>query len=161
MLLLKRLRHVLIAIETWLAAGSLFILLALALLQILTRNLFDSGITQADTLTRYLVLYVMFFGAALAIERNRHIKIDVFSTLLSAALLDRLHRPLHAFAAIICALLADAAIRFWRDEWLYAPNHEHWQVIVSLVIPVGLVLLSIQFVLSAILGQDEDSCYMP
>jgi len=103
----------------------------------------------------------MFFGAALAIERNRHIKIDVFSTLLSATLLNRLHRPLRAFAAIICAFLADAAIRFWRDEWLYAPNHEHWQVIVSLVIPVGFVLLSIQFVLSAILGQDEDSCYMP
>ena len=82
---LNTLRETLLRIETWLAAGSLLLLLGLALLQIVARNLFDSGVADADTLTRYLVLYVTFFGAAVAVERNKHIRIDVATALLSAS----------------------------------------------------------------------------
>ena len=158
MLLIKRLHNELIRLETWLAAGSLFLLLALALLQILARNLFDAGIAEADTLTRYLVLYVTFFGAAVAVQRNRHIKIDVCCALLSPAMLRRLYRPMQLLAALVCAFLADASIRYWRDEWLYAPDHERWLVLVGLVMPVGFVLLTTQFFLAAILGRDETCC---
>ncbi|MEA2080722.1 MAG: TRAP transporter small permease subunit [Pseudomonadota bacterium] len=158
MQVLKRLRYRLIQVETWLAAGSLFLLLALALLQILARNLFDAGIAEADTLTRYLVLYVTFFGAAVAVERDRHIKIDVCCALLSPAMLRKLYRPMRVMAAVVCAFLADAAIRYWRDEWLYAPDYERWLVLVGLVIPVGFVLLTMQFFLAAILGRDETCC---
>ena len=73
MLFINRLRNGLLQVEVWLAAASLLVLLLLALAQILARNLFDSGIAEADTLTRYLGLYVTFFGAAVAIERDRHI----------------------------------------------------------------------------------------
>jgi TRAP-type C4-dicarboxylate transport system permease small subunit len=158
MLLIKRLHNKLIRLGTWLAAGSLFLLLALALLQILARNLFDAGIAEADTLTRYLVLYVTFFGAAVAVQRDRHIKIDVACALLSPAMLKKLYRPVQMLAAVVCAFLADAAIRYWRDEWLYAPDHEHWLVLVGLVIPVGFVLLTTQFSLAAILGREETCC---
>jgi len=158
MLVIKHLHHRLIQMETWLAAGSLFLLLILALLQILARNLFDTGIAEADTLTRYLVLYVTFFGAAVAVQRDRHIKIDVACALLPPAMIKRLYRPMQALAALVCAFLADAAIRYWRDEWLYAPYHEHWLVLVGLVIPVGFVLLTMQFSLAAILGREETCC---
>jgi TRAP-type C4-dicarboxylate transport system permease small subunit len=159
MAFLRRLRDGLIALETWLAAASLLLLLALALLQIGARNLFDAGIAGADTLTRHLVLYVTFFGAALAVERDRHIKIDVCSTLLSPRVSAYLYRPLRAVAAIVCALFSVAAVRFWLDQWTYAPDHERWQVLVALVIPVGFVLLTVQFGLTALLGwDDEDAC---
>ena len=158
MTVLKRLHNGLIQLETWLAAGSLFLLLALALLQILARNLFDAGIAEADTLTRYLVLYVTFFGAAVAVQRDRHIKIDVCCTMLSPATLRKLYRPTQALAGTVCAFLADAAIRYWRDEWLYAPDHERWLVLVGVVIPLGFSLLTIQLFLAAILGRDETCC---
>ena len=158
MRVIKRFHNWLIQLETWLAAGSLFLLLVLALLQILARNLFDAGIAEADTLTRYLVLYVAFFGAAVAVQRDRHIKIDVCCTLLSPAMLRKLYRPTQGMAALVCAFFADAAIRYWRDAWLYAPDHEQWLVLVGLVIPVGFVLLTIQFALAAILGREETCC---
>jgi len=158
MSVIKRLHNRLIQLETWLAAGSLFLLLALSLLQILARNLFDAGIAAADTLTRYLVLYVTFFGAAVAVQRDRHIKIDIACAMLSPAKLRKLYRPMHMLAALVCAFLADAAIRYWRDEWLYAPDHERWLVLVGVVIPVGFVLLTIQFFLAAMLGRDETCC---
>jgi len=156
--LLYRFRELLIQTETWLAAGSLLLLLILALVQILARNLFDSGLAGADTLTRYLVLYVTFFGAALAVSRDRHIKIDVCCNFLSAANLQHLYRPMRAVAAVICGFLADAAIRYWRDEWQYAPDHEQWLVLVGLVIPVGFCLLTLEFILAALIGPDEDAC---
>ena len=151
MAFLKQLRDVLIQLETWLAAASLLLLLCLALVQILARNLFES-------LTRYLVLYVMLFGAAVAVHRDRHIKIDVCSALLPVAAVRTLYRPLRAIAGLVCALLAAAAIRFWLDEWQYAPAHERWQVAVALVIPLGFLLLTLQFALAAILGPEDTAC---
>jgi len=157
----KSLREGLIRLETWLAAGSLLLLLLLALVQILARNLFDAGIADAETLTRYLVLYVTFFGATLAIERHRHIKIDVCASLLPPTAQARLYRPMSALAALVCALLTAAAVRYWLDAWHYAPDHERWLVLVSLVIPIGFGLLALQFLLAALTGQDTDTCCRP
>ena len=50
------------------------------------------------------------------------------------------------------------AIHFWFDSWQYAPEHEQWLVLVGLIIPVGFALLTFQFVLALILGQDDTSC---
>ncbi|HFD79376.1 MAG TPA: TRAP transporter small permease [Gammaproteobacteria bacterium] len=156
---LQRLHDHLVRLESWLAAGSLLLLLLLTLLQILARNLFDAGLAGADTLTRYLVLYVTFFGAALAVGRNRHIRIDLACTLLSPTAMRRLYRPLRAIAALVCALFCVAAIRFWQDDWLYSPADERWLVLVSLVIPLGFGLLTLEFLLAAIIGpEDEDTC---
>ena len=155
---LRQLRDGLIQIETWLAAASLFLLLGLAAVQILARNLFDTGIAEADSLTRYLVLYVTFFGAAVAVERDRHIKIDVCCVMLPTTALHTLYRPMRAIAALVCGVLAAAAVRFWLDAWQFSPPHERWQVLAALVIPVGFALLTLQFALAALLGQDQDSC---
>jgi TRAP-type C4-dicarboxylate transport system permease small subunit len=153
---LHQLRAALVRLETWLAAGSLLLLLLLSLLQIVARNLFDTGFADADNLSRYLVLYVMFFGAALAVERNRHIRIDVFGTLMLPKARARLYRPLHLLAALVCLLLTVAAVRYWRDAWQYAPEHERWLVLTSLVIPLGFGLLCLQFLLTALLGPAEE-----
>ncbi|TCK18468.1 TRAP-type C4-dicarboxylate transport system permease small subunit [Thiogranum longum] len=161
MKLLSLIRDRLLQLELLFAAASLLLLLVLAVAQIIARNAFDAGITQADTLTRYLVLYVTFFGATLAVDRNRHIKIDVACTLLSTRTQAHLYRPLRALAAVICMFFADASIRFWRDEWTYAQDYERWQVIVGLILPVGFVLLTIHFLLAALLGPDDDACRLP
>jgi len=158
MAFLKQLRDGLIRIAAWLAAGSLLLLLCLALAQIVARNLFDTGFADADSLTRYLVLYVTFFGAAVAVDRERHIKIDVCCVMLAPRALRALYRPMHAIAALVCAVLAAGAVRFWLDEWQFAPQHERWQVLVALVIPIGFALLSLLFTLAAMLGREHDSC---
>jgi len=161
MTFLKVLRYRLTQVELLLAAASLLLLLLLALVQIIARNGFDAGIAEADTLTRYLVLYVTFFGATLAVDRNRHIKIDAASTLLSAHAQKMLYRPLYALAALICAFFTDAAIRFWRDEWTYVQDYERWQTLVGLILPVGFALITLHFLLAALLGPDDDTCHLP
>jgi len=43
--------------------------------QVIMRNLFELGFAELDTLTRHLVLFVTFMGAALISEGNKHIKL--------------------------------------------------------------------------------------
>ena len=158
---ITRLRILLVRLERWAAAGSLLLLLILALAQVAARNLFDTGFVTADTLSRYLALYVTFFGATLALERDRHIKIDVACGFLPATVLNRLQRPMSLLAALVCLLLTFAAVRFWLDAWTYSPAHEQWLVLTSLVIPVGFGLLTIQYLLLALFGRLRDPCCLP
>lgn len=55
------------------------LLLIIAFLQVFLRLFFRGGIESADSIIRYLVLWVGFLGASLATYKNRHINIDVAS----------------------------------------------------------------------------------
>lgn len=150
--ILLRFQRELTRVETALAGLSLLLLVALTLAQIVARNLFETGLPAADALTRHLVLYVAFLGAALAAQAQRHIRIDVVSAWLSDAWLDRLHRPLNVLAGAVCVLLTHAAVRFWLDEWQYVAAHDRWHTLVALIIPVGFTLLCVHFLLATLLG---------
>lgn len=150
--LLLRFQRLLTRVETALAGLSLLLLVTLTLAQIIARNVFEYGMPMADAITRQLVLYVTFFGAALAADAQRHIRIDVVSAWLSRDWLDRLYRPLHVLAGIVCLILTKAAVRFWIDEWQYAAPNEHWEALFTLILPVGFGLLALHFLLATILG---------
>lgn len=150
--LLHRVRRTLTRVETALAGVSLLLLIGLTLAQIVARNLFEAGLPAADTVTRHLVLYILFFGATLAAEHERHIRIDVFSAWMAQPALDRLQRPLAAVAAVVCAVLTHAALRFWLDEWQYVNAAERWQALMNVILPLGFGLLSLHLALAALLG---------
>ena len=146
---ITRLRRSLIRMDGFMASLSLLLLLFLVTLQVILRNVFGSGIPDADILSRHLVLYVIFFGAALAIERHRHIRIDVLSVLFQPHRLQALRRALYLVSALVCAVLAWAAVRFWYDDWQYVAEHERWSSVLALIMPFGFGLLCLHFILGA------------
>ena len=72
-------------VEKFLLAAMLSIMILLAFLQIILRNVFSSGISWGDPLVRYLVLWVGFIGASLASKEGKHITIEVFSRWFSGS----------------------------------------------------------------------------
>ena len=136
--------------ETVVAGISLLLLLALVFGQVLARNLIDSSIPTADILSRYLVLYIGFFGAALAVDTHRHIKLDVVATVLTMEQIHRLRSPLYLISSAVCAVFAWAAARFWYDDWQYVAEHERWSSILALITPFGFSLLALNFLLSGL-----------
>ena len=150
------LRRSLVRLDGFMACVSLLLLLLLVAAQVLLRNLFDSGIPHADILSRYLVLYVTFFGAALAIEEHRHIRIDVLAVLVEPDRLHALRRPLYLISAIVCTILTWAAIRFWYDDWQYVAEYERWTSILALITPFGFGLLSVHFLLGAVFPASQE-----
>ncbi len=146
-------RDWLVRLEGVLAGASLLGLLGLTLTQIIARNFFDTGFPLLDTLARHLVLYVLFFGATLALDARRHIKIDVLALWIPGHWQRRLFRPLDALGATVCALLGWAAVHYWQVSWRYAGPDGRWATLMDLVIPVGFVLLALHFALDALAGR--------
>ena len=147
---IHRLRHALTRMETAIAGTAFLLLLALVFGQVLARNFFQSSIPGADILSRYLVLYVTFFGAALAVETHRHIRLDVVASCLPDGLRDVLRCPLYLFSSLLCAVFAWAACRFWYDDWQYVAEHERWSSILALITPFGFCLLAFNFLLAGL-----------
>ena len=63
----------------------LVLMVFLAFLPILFRNVIATGLIWIDPLLRHLVLWVALLGASLATRQERHIKIDLLSNYLPAA----------------------------------------------------------------------------
>ena len=149
-------RHALLRIDRFMAASSLMILLCLVFGQVIARNFFHSSIPYADIVSRYMVLYVTFFGAALAIEHHKHIRIDIVAACLRPEKTRRLMGPLYLVAAAVCAALTWAAGRFWYDDWQYVADYERWTSVLALITPFGFFLLTLHFTISGLFAPPVD-----
>jgi len=137
----------LIIFEKSIAAFSLILLLILSLAQILLRNIFELGFFEIDVISRHLVLFITFMGAALACEGNRHIKMDFINSLIKPSFKQSLSKPLLLMSASLCAVFFWYALQFWLDEKQYAPANEQLALYLSLIIPIGFFVLSLHFLL--------------
>lgn len=91
-------------------------LLALSATQVILRLVFHSGISNAEGMMRYLVLWVAFLGASLATYKGRHISLDVVSKSLK-----KLNKNLIVFLVsvvsfVILAFLCKASVDFIISE---------------------------------------------
>jgi TRAP-type C4-dicarboxylate transport system permease small subunit len=134
---IARFRRGLAQLETAFAGTALMLLLALVFGQILARNFFHTGIPAADILSRYLVLYVTFFGAALATRSHRHIRLDIVAAFLSTRRIHRLRTPLYLISSAVCVMFTEA-------------ENERWSSILALITPIGFALLALNFLLAAL-----------
>ena len=146
-----KVEHRLTLMESLLASACLVAILILSLVEIAARNFFHAGFTGAATMTQYLVLWVSFLGAVLAV-RERHIKIDVATAWFSENLRRRLERPIFLFSALVCGTLSWHAARFWWDEWTTAAPDEKWIAAMGIIFPIGFFLLALHFALRVVIG---------
>ncbi len=137
----------LVSFEKATAAISLLLLLILALSQVILRNIFDTGFSSIDVISRHLVLFITFMGAALATESNQHIKIDCLNSVVSKRFKAKIKQPLLFISSIISGVFFWYGWQFWLDEQLYAPANEQLALYLALIIPSGFFILSLHFFL--------------
>jgi TRAP-type C4-dicarboxylate transport system permease small subunit len=145
-----KLEHALVKIESIIGAFSLFLMLALSIFQIITRDFFDFGYAEIEIINRNLLIICGAMGAVLATSKLRHIKIDALAVLFDDRRLSQLCRPLALFSATVCALMCYYSCIFLMDEWEYAPANERWSLPFTLIYPVGFGLLSLHFALNCV-----------
>lgn len=145
--IIYHLRSKLVFLEKCIAGISLLILLALALGQVILRNVFEMGFSELDVIARHLVLFITFMGAALVSESNQHIKIDCLNTVIKRSLKQRLKRPLLLLSSMISGVFFYYALQFWLDEKTYAPANEQLALYLALIIPFGFFTLCLHFLL--------------
>ena len=126
----------LVRIETVFVVLFLGMMVLLAFLQVILRNLFDTGLLWADPVVRHLVLWVGFAGAAIASSEDRHIAIDALSKFLPERLKHGVRILTNLFAIAVCLFLADAAYTLFADELEYGGT-----IFLDLPSWVGVVVL--------------------
>ena len=146
--MIEQFEKILVKAESGIAALSLFLLLALSLFQIVTRNFFDFGFPEIEIINRNLLIVAGAMGAVIATSKARHIKIDILTTFMSKRLISQLRCPLALFSATVCALMAYYAFVFVMDEWEYTPVNERWALPFTFIYPFGFSLLSLHFLLT-------------
>lgn len=145
--MIEKFEKSLVKIESVIAALSLFLLLALSIFQIITRNLFDFGYAEIEIINRNLLVICGAMGAVIATSKLRHIKIDALTVIMSERLISLLRCPLSLFSAIVCIMMSYYAGIFVMDEWEYAPANERWSLPFTLIFPFGFGLLGLHFLL--------------
>lgn len=127
---LKRANYYIYTGVKWTVVAIFLTLLALSTVQVIMRLFFKSGIANAETLMRYLVLWVAFLGACLATYKGRHINLDVVSKILRKMNknLTKLLVSLAAFATVtvlfvsgvqfIGSIMPDETMVFFVPLWL-------------------------------------------
>lgn len=133
----------------------LTVLVSLAGLQILLRNVWDSGLSWGDPMLRVTVLWVGLLGALVATRDDKHIRIDLLSRYLPPRLQTISHLVTELFSAAICALLAYHGARFayfdWEANITAFATVPAW--VCETILPLGFGLMALRFLLSALSGQ--------
>lgn len=131
-------------------------MLALSAADIIGRNLFNATLPGGDLVLRQLVLWVALPGAALAVAAQRHLHLDPANLAARPRWQQWTAIPFNLAAAIVCALLTHAAWVSWLDVWQYQSADAIWLAWMGLIMPVAFGLLTIHFVLRAVLANQGD-----
>ncbi|MDX1708232.1 MAG: TRAP transporter small permease [Desulfobacterales bacterium] len=134
-------------IEKFALSAMLGVMILVAFLQIILRNVFSSGIPWGDPLVRYLVLWVGFIGASLATKESKHITIEIFARWSSGRANQYLKAVSNLISTLVCGLLVFAGWTFVSNEaqmgsttFLQIPL---W--IPQIIIPVTFALMTLRF----------------
>jgi C4-dicarboxylate transporter DctQ subunit len=103
-------------VEQALLVLMLSLMILIAFLQIVLRNLLSTGLTWGDPLVRNLVLWVGFIGAAIATREGKHITIDVTLRWRPSLVKTLIEAITHLFSLFICGLLTLGALKFIKNE---------------------------------------------
>ncbi len=156
---LKRLNDRLAWFEQLFLVIVVLIMVFLAFLQVVLRNVFDHGFLWGDIFLRHLVLWVGFIGASLATKDERHINIDVFGRLLKGLSRRVVRIIINLFSCIVTAFLARAATDFVINERIFGSRlFAHipaWYF--EVIIPIGFALMSLRFFFYILLSFAERS----
>lgn len=147
-------------VEGWLIVIFLGLMVTLTFLQVILRalythaqlqwaNAFLGQVDWAEPSARLLVLWITLLGASLLTRDNRHIKIDLMSSLLPPKWLPYRQLLLYIVCVLICAIMLKASIDYVRTEiafggemFLKIPT---WAA--QLILPAGFLLILYRFFL--------------
>ena len=135
----------------------LFSMIGLAFFQVILRNFFDFGFVWINDVLRAQVIWLVFIGAALAAEQQRHLRIDIVSRILKNRAVIR--RLTDAFADLFTTaasiLLFWAAVHYIILTRPYSPQSVFFgtpEWVLRLVIPYAFAAMAVRSVAFVVNG---------
>jgi len=148
--------HLLLRITRFIEDSTMILLVSIMILvagmQIILRNLFDTGFGWSDPLLRIMVLWVGLVGAMAATRERRHITVDILSRFLPAR--GKMVSGIIAdtASAVVCGLLAWHSAHFVLEE--YQGGAAAFDAVPAwaceVIMPIGFAVMALRFFLSMI-----------
>jgi TRAP-type C4-dicarboxylate transport system permease small subunit len=135
---------------TYLAGGLLLFMTGSVVFEIVMRYFFNSPSHWVVEISEYMLLYIAFLTGAWVLKREGHVKIDMLVKALPPRAQAVLNTVTSGIGFLVCSLFFWVSFSltwetFVTGEVLFRAVHvPKWAVLV--VIPVGLLLLALQFV---------------
>ena len=163
MKILKRFDTALARLEQWLIVAFLWLMIILTFAQVCLRGLYTHAHLQwanalmghidwSEAFVRLLVLWLSFLGASLLTAQNKHIKIDIFSTLLPEKWLHARDLVLALVGILICGIMFIVCLDYLKMEMEFGGemflNLPSW--IGQIILPGGFALILFRFILRAL-----------
>mgnify|MGYP003147398950 FL=1 len=117
-----------------LTCATLAIIVTLTLAQVVFRYFFDSPLLWSDELSRLLVVWMTFIGAAVVCWQGRHLSVDVFVNLMP----EKVRKIIRISNQILA--LAFLGVMTWKSFRIV--NLENFQEMSILPLPAGTVRLA-------------------
>jgi TRAP-type C4-dicarboxylate transport system permease small subunit len=150
------------AVDDWIGRLELVLLillvaamLVLGTLQIVMREIFNTGLTWADPLLRNMVLVVGMVGAMVATQSGRHLNMDAVARILPKGARRWVDVFVNLVAGVSCAALVWLSIQHLQIE-MSGPAHEVvgsvvvWHI--QLIFPISFSVMAYRFLLYCIDG---------
>lgn len=106
-----------------------------------------SGIADADTLVRIMVLWLGLVGAMIASREHRHIKIDILTRRMSPKWGQITSYITNAIASIVCATIAWYSLQFvlfeYEDGLTAFANVPAW--VAESIIPFAFTVMALRY----------------
>lgn len=139
-------------LEDWLLLCVVLLLVGLSVLQILLRNLDDSGLAWAESASRIIVLWIAMLGAMRASRGGKHIAIDITQHYLRGAAQQLVTRITLLASALICLSVCYYSIEFIeferQDGNMAFLNVPVW--ICESIIPFAMAAMGLRFIVQAL-----------
>jgi len=141
-------------LEKWLLVILLGSLATFAVLQIILRNFFSTGLVWGDDLLRHGVLWISILGASRATLEKKHIRIDLLPRVLPARISFISDSICCFISFLVCAVLFWASWNFVQGERLAGDiafaSIPYWCL--ELIFPMGFAIMALRFGFSSISG---------
>jgi TRAP-type C4-dicarboxylate transport system permease small subunit len=163
MIVLRCIDRAIARLEGWLITLFLGLMVTLTFFQVILRalytyvhvqwaNQFMGALSWSGPFVRLLVLWLTFLGASLITGENRHIKIDIMSSLLPPGWLPFRELILSLACALVCGFMVRASMDYIDLEMTFGGHLflglPAW--VGQIILPAGFAMILFRFLLRGI-----------
>lgn len=136
----------LVRANRWLIVAMMAVMVALVFANVVGRYGFNRSIIWAEELSQYLMVWIAYLGAGLALREGRHVSVDILQDLLPEPLRRGLRMLVAAALLAFFATLVWLGLRYVELGWdQETPVMQIRTGIAYLAIPIGAALFVLHF----------------
>lgn len=145
-------------IEEFFVIILLFIMTVVVFWQVVCRFVLKASLPWSEELSRYILVWVTFLGASIGVKRGAHIGVEAFLLLLPKKVRGYMNYVIAAICVVFCLIVFKESLGIIEKQFVNSQVSPAMQIPMwwaYLAVPVGMILMSIRFIQTAIKMKGE------